>query len=383
MILEMMAIPLAAPKSATGGSQSRTEPGSAAASSCAMYGGLETTTLAVIPASGANSAPCRNSTGARSTPATSCSVSWRGMSTRSSTRSMRCRNAATPTAYANGAPAQRNRAARRASSARLASTSSFSWSAAQNRGSSCTAATMSRASRPASSIDADASISVSSRTSAATVPSFGATLVRSLIELLFLCRERERVHQLVEISIERARELVRREADAMVGDAVLRKVVRANLGGSVAGAYLRLAHARPRRLDLRQPGIQDARAKYLHPLQLVLQLRLLILLAHHDPGWDVRDAHRGVRGVHALATGSRRAEDVDAQILLLDLDVDLFGLRQHRDRGRRSVDAPLILRGGHALHAVHARFPAQTSERAVAFHLEDRFLEAAERAVGV
>ena len=42
------------------------------------------------------------------------------------------------------------------------------------------------------------------------------------------------------------------------------------------------------------------------------------------------------------------------QILLVDLDVDLLGLGQDRDRGRRGVDAPRGLGLGHALHAVHA-----------------------------
>src|SRR6185437_947308 len=240
------------------------------------------------------------------------------MSTRSSTRSVRCRNAATPTAYANGAPAQRSFAARRAASARPAAMSSCSCSAAQKRGSSCTAATMSRASRPASSIEAAASIEVSSRTSAATVPSRAATPTISLIELLFLRRQRERVHQLVELSVQGARQLVRGEADAMIRHAILRKIVRTDLGRSVAGANLRLPHARASGLDVGQPRIEDARAQHLHSLQLVLQLRLLILLAHDDPGGDVRDAHRGVRGVHALAAGPRRTKDVDAQILLLD-----------------------------------------------------------------
>ena len=56
--------------------------------------------------------------------------------------------------------------------------------------------------------------------------------------------------------------------------------------------------------------------------------------------------------------GPRRAEDVDAEILVLDLDVDLLGLGQHGDGGGRGVDAPLRLGGRHALHAVHAATPS-------------------------
>ena len=101
------------------------------------------------------------------------------------------------------------------------------------------------------------------------------------------------------------------------------------------------------------------------------------------PAGDVRDAHRGVRGVHALPAGARRAEHVDSQILVLDLHVDFFGFRKHRDSRRRRMDAPLVLRRGHALHAMDAALPSKPAEHAVAFHLEDRFLDPAECAVGV
>jgi hypothetical protein len=49
-----------------------------------------------------------------------------------------------------------------------------------------------------------------------------------------------------------------------------------------------------------------------------------------DPAGDVRDAHRGVGGVHALPTGARGAEHVDAQVLVLDRDVDFLGFRAAR-----------------------------------------------------
>ena len=55
--------------------------------------------------------------------------------------------------------------------------------------------------------------------------------------------------------------------------------------------------------------------------------RLLVLAAGHDAGRDVGDADRRVGGVHRLAAGPGGAVDVDAQVLLLDRDVDLLGLR--------------------------------------------------------
>ena len=54
--------------------------------------------------------------------------------------------------------------------------------------------------------------------------------------------------------------------------------------------------------------------------------------------------------------GPLDAEHVDAQILVVDLDVDLLGLGQHGDGRGRGVDAALRLGRRHALDAVHARF---------------------------
>ena len=58
------------------------------------------------------------------------------------------------------------------------------------------------------------------------------------------------------------------------------------------------------------------------------------------------------------------AHGVDAQILVVDLDVDLLGLRQHRDGRGRGVDAALRLGLRHALHAVHAGLELQLGEGA-------------------
>ena len=75
--------------------------------------------------------------------------------------------------------------------------------------------------------------------------------------------------------------------------------------------------------------------------------------------------------------GPLRAEDVDAQVLVLDPDVHLLGLRQHGHGGGRGVDAPLRLGDRHALHPVHARLAAQRAVGVVAADREDGLLEAA------
>jgi hypothetical protein len=61
-----------------------------------------------------------------------------------------------------------------------------------------------------------------------------------------------------------------------------------------------------------------------------------------------------------------------------DLEVDLFGLGQHRDRRRGGVDAALGLGRGHALHAVAAGLEAQLAPHALALDGEDHLLEAAD-----
>ena len=95
------------------------------------------------------------------------------------------------------------------------------------------------------------------------------------------------------------------------------------------------------------------------------------------PGRDVRDAHRRVGRVDALAAGAARAERVDAQILLVDLDVDFLGLGQHRDGRGRRVDAAAGFGGRHALHAVHAALVLQLAVDALALDQRDDFLDAA------
>jgi len=78
-----------------------------------------------------------------------------------------------------------------------------------------------------------------------------------------------------------------------------------------------------------------------------------------------------------LAAGALRAHGVDLEIVIVDFDVDIFHLGQHRDGGGRGVDAAGGFGVGHALHTVHAGFEFELGEDAAAAHLGDDFLEAA------
>ena len=90
------------------------------------------------------------------------------------------------------------------------------------------------------------------------------------------------------------------------------------------------------------------------------------------------DAHGGISGVDRLAAGAGGAERVDANVLGLDLDVDFLGLRENGDGDRRGVNAALGLRGGNALHAMHAALPLELGVDALAFDDGDHFLVTAD-----
>ena len=120
-------------------------------------------------------------------------------------------------------------------------------------------------------------------------------------------------------------------------------------------------------------------AKNAHGLGFVFDLRFLVLLRDDEAGRNVREAHRGISCVHGLPAGAGRAEGIDAQILWLNFDVDFVGFRQNRDGGRGSMDAALLLGGGHTLDAMDAAFILQLGIDFVALNRGDDFFHATER----
>ena len=164
----------------------------------------------------------------------------------------------------------------------------------------------------------------------------------------------------------------------MIADAVLREVVRADLLGAFARAHLRAALTLLRAalavdLHLIQPRHQN-----LPGANAVLKLAALVLHRHHQPGGDVRHAHRAVGGVDGLAARAAAAIDIDAHIVHVELHVHLIHLREHRHGDGAGVHAALALGLGDALHAVHAALELEAAEGAFPAHLEADFLEAAD-----
>ena len=149
-------------------------------------------------------------------------------------------------------------------------------------------------------------------------------------------------------------QLMQRQADAVIGDAVLREVVGADLLAAVAGAHHAAALRAERRLlllqfDFVQPGTQHALG-----FGAILDLRFFVLAGDDQPRGQVRDAHRRIRRVDRLPARTGRAERIDADVLGIQLHFHFVGFGQHRHRDRRSVHAALLFGHRHALHAVHA-----------------------------
>src|SRR6266576_6226298 len=111
-----------------------------------------------------------------------------------------------------------------------------------------------------------------------------------------------------------------RQADTVIGDAVLREIVGADFFAAIAGAdhgfaFLGESFLLFLRLDFVEAGTQDA-----HAFFAVLDLGFLVLATDYRVRRNVRDADSGIRRVHRLTTGAGRAERVDTQVFRFDLD---------------------------------------------------------------
>src|SRR5260370_19377963 len=171
---------------------------------------------------------------------------------------------------------------------------------------------------------------------------------------------------------------MKRQADAVIGDAVLRKIVGADFFGAVAGFDLTAAFDGERRLAFLLFLFVEARAENAHGFGPILDLRFFILLGNDESAGNVRDAHGGISGVDGLAAGAGGAKSVDAQIFGFDLDVDFVSFGENRDGGGGSVDAALRFRRGNALDAVNTAFVLQFGIDFVALNRRDNFFEPAE-----
>ncbi|VXB95231.1 hypothetical protein BREVUG8_70089 [Brevundimonas sp. G8] len=171
------------------------------------------------------------------------------------------------------------------------------------------------------------------------------------------------------------------QVDAVIADPALRIVVGADPFRPVARSDLGLARIGPGQVLGLALHVVQAHAQVLHRLVSVDVLGLL-RRGHHDAGGQVGDAHGGIGRIDVLTARAGGAEGVDADVLVVDFDLDVLDLGQDRDRRRRGVDAPLRLGRRHALHPVDAALELQPAEHAVAGDRGDDFLVAASVALG-
>src|SRR4051812_14136949 len=169
------------------------------------------------------------------------------MRTRSSTSSVRCRKDARETAYARGAPSARLITALMTARATSGVASDIAFDVAQNFGTSRTAATISRASLSGSLTPSDSSMDAHPASKSPMVP-IGIFVGKNgapdlFTELLLDVGNLERFNERLDLAIQHFRQLVQREIDAVIGDSILRIVVRADLCRAIARADLSLAHA--------------------------------------------------------------------------------------------------------------------------------------------
>ena len=101
----------------------------------------------------------------------------------------------------------------------------------------------------------------------------------------------------LELAVHDLGELVQRQAHAVVGDPVLRKVVSADLLAAVAGADLLLAVLRLLLMDAFGLNLIEAGAEDAHSLLAILDLRFFVLAADYRVGGQMRDPDRRVGGV--------------------------------------------------------------------------------------
>src|SRR5579859_896519 len=200
---------------------------------------------------------------------------------------------------------------------------------------------------------------------------------RLVLQLLRLIVGYQRVQNRLELAVHYIRELVQCQADAVIGHAVLREVVGADLLAAVAAANLRFALLGQRLLLLFHLHLIKTGAEHAHAFFTVLDLRLLVLAADNRIGRQVCDAYGRVSRIYRLAARTRRTERIDAQVLGFNLDVNVFGFWQDSYCYGRGVDAALLLGCRHALNAMHAAFILQSRVNAFAFYDGDNFLQPA------
>jgi hypothetical protein len=187
----------------------------------------------------------------------------------------------------------------------------------------------------------------------------------------------QRDDDLVDSPLQHMRQVVEREADAVIGHPVLRKVVGADALGTVAGADLAAALGGVFGALLVLPELEQPRAEHGQGAGLVFLLRAAVGAKDNHAGRLVDDAHGGIGGVDPLPARTARALHGDFQILRIEVKVDLLRLGQHGDGDGGGVNAAAGLGDGHALHAMDATLEPELPVNVLPADEEAHLLETA------
>src|SRR4051812_45350588 len=127
-----------------------------------------------------------------------------------------------------------------------------------------------------------------------------------------------RLDEVVEFAVENGRDVAGLEARPRVLDELVRMqdvVAHLRVAAETDGVARPLELVELVGLSL-AAQFEQLRLQHLERPRAVLQLAALVLAGHDDVGRDVRQTHRRVRRVDALAAGTARPVDVDADLVL-------------------------------------------------------------------
>jgi len=134
---------------------------------------------------------------------------------------------------------------------------------------------------------------------------------------------------------------IQSQANAVVGHARLRKVVRSDPFASITGAHLTSALARDRIGALLLGLVGEVSRASAPSLCRDSYVRSLILTRHHNAARKMRDANSGTRLVDVLPACTRRPIRIDLKVFRINLEINLINFRQDGDGNGGSVNAPL------------------------------------------
>src|SRR6266700_1806543 len=127
----------------------------------------------------------------------------------------------------------------------------------------------------------------------------------------------QRLDQLAEIAVHYAVQIIQRQANAVVGHAVLWEIVRANFFFAAAGANLTATLRAVFFRFLALLSLQQARPQDRHRFLLVLELTTSVLTTNDRSSWNVHNLDRRIGRIHALSARTASARNFNPQIFRL------------------------------------------------------------------